>query len=92
MLIVSRRLFMKDILKMLLKNRAWFILFTINWCIMSFVTGYTIFTISRLNGIENFLRLVISIILIIVWLLICLFSIRRILMFNSKKVKKVKFK
>ena len=78
---------MKEILKLLLKNKVWFILFTINWCIMSFVTGYTIFTISRLNGIENFLRLVISIILIIVWLLICLFSIRRILMFNSKKVK-----
>ena len=78
---------MKDILKMLLKNKVWFILFTINWCIMSFVTGYTIFTISRLNGIENFLRLIISIILIIIWLLICLFSIRRILMFNSKKVR-----
>ena len=78
---------MKDIIKMLLKNRLWFILFMINWCIISFITGYTVFTISRLNGIENFLRLIISVVLIIVWLLICLFSIRRILMFNSKKKK-----
>ena len=79
---------MKNIIRLFLKNKIWFIIFLFVWIFISFYTGYTILTISRLNGIENFLRLIVSIILIVIWLLFCLLSIRRILLFKANKDKK----
>lgn len=77
-------------IKILMKNKFWFSVLLISWLLVSFTTGYTLFAILKLNGIENFLRLIIGIILIIIWLLILLLCVRRLLLFNSKKRKNKK--
>ncbi len=72
-------------MKKLTKHKALFIITLISILILFGGSGYLIFTISKLNNIENTLRLVGSILLVIICLILFVLSIRFL-----NKYKKVK--
>ena len=72
-------------MKKLTKHKALFIITLISILILFGGSGYLIFTISKLNNIENTLRLVGSILLVIICLILFVLSIR--FLNKHKKVK-----
>ena len=72
-------------MKKLTKHKFLFIVTLISILVLFSGVGYLIFTISKLNNIENVLRLVGSVVLIIISLLLFILSIRFL-----NKYKKVK--
>ena len=72
-------------MKKLTKHKALFILTLISIFVLFGGTGYLIFTISKLNNIENTLRLIGSILLVIICLILFVLGIRFL-----NKYKKIK--
>ncbi len=73
---------MKTKLKSLMKHKGRFNVVTTFLIILTIVTIYFIYSLSLLTGIENFIRLSVSFILIIIWSLFLLFA-KRVLTKNK---------
>lgn len=70
---------MKDFLKKLKTNKK---KFYINFILITLLTGvnaYFIYSLLLLSGIETFIRAIIIIVILLIWLLFCWFSIKNLL-------------
>ena len=76
---------MKDFLKKLKTNKK---KFYINFILITLLTGvnaYFIYSLLLLSGIETFIRAIIIIVILLIWLLFCWFSIKNL--FKDFKIK-----
>lgn len=70
---------MKKLFNKLTKNKTWFITLLFLLLILLFSSGYLIYSLSLLTGIENFLRTCASIGITLIWFLFLFFSIRTLI-------------
>lgn len=75
---------MKTLLHKITKNKLWFITLLFFLLLTLFTSGYLIYSLSLLTGIENFLRTCARFVIVIIWCLFLLFSIRTLL--SQKKL------
>ena len=78
---------MKNILKRVIQNKVLFIIVSILFLITTFGSGYIIYAVSLLNGIENVLRTIARVGIVFIWFIILFLSI---LVLGSRKKKKIK--
>ncbi len=80
---------MKDLWKKITKNKVWFGIVLIALIVTSLASVYLLYSLSLLSGIENFLRLCGSIVIVIIWIIFFFFSIR--VLVRNKKVGYILF-
>lgn len=85
MLEVSQRRFhMKNLWQKITKNKIWFGIVLTILILTSLASIYLLYSLSLLTGIENFLRLCGVFIILIIWIIFFLFSIR--ILIRKKKI------
>ena len=75
---------MKKIWKEITKNKAYFFITFIVILVLAFSSGYFLYSLSLLTGIENFLRTCASVIIVLLWLLFLFLGFR--ILIKHKKI------